>query len=77
MGENGNRKTIELPSNITVRDLAKSMESSPIEIIKNLMANGVMANINQQIDFDTAAIVASEMGFDATLETPDENEEKR
>jgi len=77
MGENGNRKTIELPSNITVRDLAKSMESSPIEIIKNLMANGVMANINQQIDFDTAAIVASEMGFDATLETPDENEEEK
>ncbi len=34
MGENGNRKTIELPSNITVRELAKSMESSPIEIIK-------------------------------------------
>ncbi len=77
MGENGNRKTIELPSNITVRELAKSMESSPIEIIKNLMANGVMANINQQIDFDTAAIVASEMGFDATLETPQENEEEK
>ena len=77
MGENGNRKTLELPSNITVRDLAKSMESSPIEIIKNLMANGVMANINQQIDFDTAAIVASEMGFDATLETPEENEEEK
>jgi translation initiation factor IF-2 len=32
------------------------------------MANGVMANINQQIDFDTAAIVAAEMGYDATLE---------
>lgn len=77
MGENGRRKTIELPSNITVRDLAKSMESSPIEIIKNLMANGVMANINQQIDFDTAAIVAAEMGFDATLETPLDKEEER
>jgi translation initiation factor IF-2 len=35
------------------------------------MANGVMANINQQIDFDTAAIVAAELGFDATLETYD------
>jgi translation initiation factor IF-2 len=77
MSENGRRKTIELPANITVRDLAKSMESSPIEIIKNLMANGVMANINQQIDFDTAAIVASEMGFDATLETPLEIEEDK
>ena len=46
------------------------MQTSPIEVIKTLMANGVMANINQQIDFDTAAIVASEMGYEATLETP-------
>ena len=33
--------------------------TSPIQIIKVLMANGVMANINQQIDFDTAAVVLS------------------
>src|SRR5512139_3746751 len=78
MSENGYKtQTIELPPTITVRDLAKLMESSPIEIIKNLMANGVMANINQQIDFDTAAIVAAEMGFEATLETPaDKDDEK-
>lgn len=70
MGENGlNLKTIELPATITVRELARAIEASPIEIIKNLMANGVMANINQQIDFDTAAIVAAEMGYEATLET--------
>jgi len=61
-------KSIELPSIITVRDLAKEIEASPIEIIKILMANGVMANINQQIDFDTAAVVASELGFEAALE---------
>jgi translation initiation factor IF-2 len=69
MGENGHNKSIELPPTITVRELADSIEASPIEVIKTLMANGVMANINQQIDFDTAAIVASEMGYDATLET--------
>ena len=39
------------------------------------MANGVMANINQQIDFDTAAIVAAEMGFEVTLETPELTDE--
>lgn len=38
-------KTIELPATITVRELAISIQSSPIEVIKNLMANGVMANI--------------------------------
>jgi len=72
MSENGrNTKTIELPATITVRELAQVIEASPIEVIKTLMANGVMANINQQIDFDTAAIVAAEMGYEATLETPE------
>ncbi len=58
-------KQIEFPSQITVRDLAQRMEASPIQVIKVLMSNGVMANINQQVDFDTAAIVASELGFEA------------
>ena len=62
-------KTIILPPGITVRDLSERLNASPIDVIKTLMANGVMANINQQIDFDTAAIVAAELGFDATLET--------
>ena len=55
---------IEIPAFITVRELATMMGVSPINVIKELMANGIMANINQQIDFDTAAIVAGEMGFD-------------
>ncbi len=58
-------KQIELPDFITVRDLAETMGASSIDVIKKLMANGVMASINQQIDFDTAAIVAEELGFDA------------
>lgn len=65
-------KTIELPGIITVRDFAEVIKSSPIDIIKILMANGVMANVNQQIDFDTAAIVAAELGYDATLEAIDQ-----
>lgn len=77
MGDNGqNGKTIEIPATITVRELAQSIHSSPIEVIKTLMANGVMANINQQIDFDTAAIVAAEMGYEATLESSQVVEEE-
>jgi len=64
MSENGH-KVIEIPTNITIRDLATEIEVSPIEVIKQLMANGVMANINQQIDFDTAAILLEEFGFEA------------
>lgn len=76
MSNNGQSvKQIELPATITIRDLAKVIDASPIDIIKKLMANGVMANINQQIDFDTAAIVASEMGYEATLEA-DKTEKK-
>ena len=43
------------------------MALDPIEVIKELMRNGVMANINQFIDFDIAATVATELGFTATL----------
>ncbi|MEJ5315031.1 MAG: translation initiation factor IF-2 N-terminal domain-containing protein, partial [Anaerolinea sp.] len=73
MSDNG-RKKIELPMSITVRELAQRTESSPIQVIKILMSNGVMANINQQIDFDTAAIVVSELGFEAVPESLVEEE---
>jgi len=73
MSENEN-KIIELPSITTVRDLAIKLGTSPIQIIKILMANGVMANINQQIDFDTAAVVSAEMGLEASLEIPEVKE---
>lgn len=67
---------IEVPAFLTVRDLANLMGVSPINVIKELMSNGIMANINQQIDFETAAIVAEEMGFDAVPmdEVPSEDE---
>ncbi len=65
--------TIEFPVSITVRDLALKMDASPIQVIKILMSNGVMANINQVVDFDTAAIVASELGFTASPEAREED----
>jgi len=55
---------VELPENLTVRDLAVYLKVGPIDIIKKLMANGIMANINQPIDFDTASLVAGELGFE-------------
>jgi translation initiation factor IF-2 len=70
MSENGNK--IELPANVVIRDLAQIIEQSPIDIIKKLMSNGVMATINQSVDFDTAAIVVAEYGFDAVPEVHEE-----
>ncbi|HPG19901.1 MAG TPA: translation initiation factor IF-2, partial [Flexilinea sp.] len=57
------------------RDLAKLLQSNSIQVMRILMANGVMANINQLVDFDTAAIVASEMGFEAVPESKEQVEE--
>ena len=65
-------KKIILPYSISVRKLAEKMDASPIDVIKTLMANGVMASINQNVDFDTAAVVASEPGFEPELEKIEE-----
>lgn len=70
MSNNGNK--IELPASIVVRDLAQMIEKSPIDLIKKLMTNGVMATINQAVDYDTAAIVVAEYGFEAVQEVSEE-----
>ncbi|RME47984.1 MAG: translation initiation factor IF-2 [Caldilineae bacterium] len=57
-------KVIEIPYQLTVRQLAEHLGISPISVIKELMNNGIMASINQTIDFDTAAIVGEELGFE-------------
>jgi translation initiation factor IF-2 len=54
---------IELPSSITVRQLADILNVEPVKIIKQLMRKGIMANINQTLDFDTASITAAEFGY--------------
>ncbi|MDY7076375.1 MAG: translation initiation factor IF-2 [Chloroflexota bacterium] len=64
------KQVIEIPDFLTVRQLAVLMDVTPIVVIKELMNAGVMANINQQIDYETAAIVAQEMGFEPREETP-------
>ena len=54
--------TVKIPDEITVGELASRMKKTAGEVIKLLMKNGVMAGINQTIDFDTAEFVATEMG---------------
>ncbi len=67
---------IQLPSFISVRELSEMMGVSPINVIKELMNNGIMANINQEIDFDTAAIVAEEMGYEVVSDAVEEADEE-
>ncbi len=57
-------QAVALPRALTVKELADTLGISAIEVIKRLMTNGVMAAQNQTIDYNTAAIVAMELGFD-------------
>jgi len=59
--------TIEIQDHITVGDLAEKLMLPVTKVIAELMKNGVMAALNEQIDFDTAQIIVSEMGLDIEL----------
>ena len=56
---------VRIPQTIVVKDLADLLDVTPVDVIKELMQNGVMATINQVVDFDTAAVVATDLGFAA------------
>lgn len=56
-------KTIELPSIIRVQDLAKKLELPIGNILSTLLKNGVLANLNDDLDYETAAIIAQELGY--------------
>ena len=56
---------IEIPENISVKDLAAEMKKTTADVIKKLLGYGIMATINQELDFDTAFLVAGEFGITA------------
>jgi translation initiation factor IF-2 len=60
-------QVIDLPRSISIRQLADVLQVDSILIIKQLMRNGIMANINQIIDFETASNVVASLGFKAHL----------
>ena len=73
-------KTVLIPDYLTVRELAELVDSSPIDVMKGLIAIGTIASINQLIDYDTAAVVVEEMGYaaqSASAAAAAEEEEKR
>ena len=54
--------SITIPESITVKELAEALKKTSTEVIKKLMVYGMMATLNQEVDFDTATIVAEEFG---------------
>jgi len=57
---------VELPNPVVIKDLGERLAVSHAEIINVLIRNGIFATVNQSIDFDTASLVASELGYEAT-----------
>jgi translation initiation factor IF-2 len=68
------RQLIEIPDFITVRELASLLGVSPIDVMKQLISSGIMATINQQLDFETASLIAEDMGFEVRPIAPPEPE---
>jgi translation initiation factor IF-2 len=62
-------RVVKMQDTISIGELAKQLSVKAGELIKNLMSQGVMATINQHIDFDTASVLASEHGFETKLVT--------
>src|SRR5438105_4366330 len=59
---------VVLPKTMAVGDLARALEVSVVDVIRGLVNMGVMASINQTIDFETASLVANELGFETKPE---------
>ena len=58
------RGAIEIPSSITVKELANLLTVNPADVIRELIKSGIFASINQLIDRDTASLVATELGYE-------------
>lgn len=65
--------SIELPETIIVKDFAERLGREVSEVIKKLLMGGIMATINQEIDYDTASLIADEFGVAVTKEAPPED----
>lgn len=66
------KRRIKVQDFVTVVDLAKAMGTKAAELMKRLINLGVMANINQPIDFESASVVADDLGFELELDTFEE-----
>ncbi len=67
------KKPVVIGGSVTVQELAEKMKKSPAELIKRLLAMGLMATINQEIDADTAVLLAGEFGYEVEVKiTPDQ-----
>jgi translation initiation factor IF-2 len=75
MTEPEDKKIVSIPSQLTVKELSDKLDMGIAEVLKKLMENGIIANLNDTIDFETAYIISEELGFTAEEEALQENSE--
>ncbi len=66
MTETDEKKPIPIPATVSVKMLSEALGLPVTQVIAELMRNGVLATINEEIDFDTASIITAELGFEVT-----------
>ena len=66
------RGPVELASSLTIRELSEALSISVAEILKEMMKNGMRVTINQQLDYETAALMAAEFGIETTESVPEQ-----
>lgn len=67
MNEETTLKTVAIPDIVTVKVFSELLGLPVSQVITELMKNGILATINEEIDFETASIIAADLGFEATL----------
>ena len=70
-GRRGRSRTLVLPQTLSVQQLAELTDQNSIDVIKQLMRNGIMASMNQIIDYQVATLVTNAFGIRTTLAEPD------
>lgn len=76
MTETGEKKEISIPEQIVIKELAEKMNLPVTDLIAELMKNGIMSSMNERIDFDTAGIIAEDLGFEVKKIEAEENGQK-
>ncbi len=70
------QKEVAIADTIIVKDMAQAMNLPVARLMAELMKNGVMVSLNEKIDFDTATIIAEDLGFKVTRQNSNENEQE-
>lgn len=75
MSETTENKEVSIPEQIIIKDLAEKMNLPVTTLLAELMKNGIMSSMNERIDFDTAGIIAEDLGYKINKIESDENSE--